>query len=126
MDRIKCLLNTPLQVLRVAPALDSLIIFGRKDVADILEFLNHTHDLRKLILKCCWFGANGTGLLANIVSLFPDLEGLSLYNCHPLTLDCYSLIPRLKKLSELTLSDSKVHYVCVKLLKTHVCICECL
>jgi Ran GTPase-activating protein (RanGAP) involved in mRNA processing and transport len=94
-------------------------------VADILQLLNHIHgDLRKLILQDCWLGKDGTGLLANIVTLYPDLEALSLQGCRRLTSDSYRLIPRLKKLSELNLSYCQVHYVYVKLLETHVCICE--
>jgi hypothetical protein len=83
--------------------------------------MKHKHvDLRRLILQACWFGEDSTGLLANIVALYPDLEVLSLESCHPLTSTDYHLIPCLKKLSELTLSYSKVHYVCVNLLETHV------
>jgi hypothetical protein len=94
-------------------------------VADILKYFNHIHgDLRKLILKYCWLGGDGTGLLANIVGLYPDLEVLSLESCHPLTSDGYVLIRRLKKLSELNISDCEVDYVYVKLLETHVFICE--
>ena len=74
-------------------------------MADILEFLNQIpSDLKKLIIEDCWFGENGTGLLANIVDLYPDLESLSLEGCYPLTFGDYCLIPRLKKLSELNLS----------------------
>jgi hypothetical protein len=120
-----CWYNTPLQVLRAAPALHSLIIVGRRDVADILEFLNHIRgDLRKLILKKCSLGKGGTGLLANIVALYPDLEVLSLASCHPLTSAGYGLIPQLRKLSELNLSNCQVHYLYVKLLETHVFIRE--
>ena len=113
MYRITCWVNTLLQVLRAAPALHSLIIRDRKDVADILEFLFHKHvDLRKLILKCSWLGEDGTGLLANIVALYPDLEGLSLDDCYPITSAGYCLLPRLKKLSELNLSSCEVDCVC--------------
>jgi hypothetical protein len=94
-------------------------------VADIMKFLFHIHcDLRKLILKHCCLGEDGNGLLANIVTLYPDLEVLSLQGCRPLTLDGYCLIPRLKKLSELNLSECQVDYVYVKLLEEHVCIRE--
>lgn len=125
MDRIKCWLNTPWQVLTEAPALHSLIIRERDDAAHILEFLFHSHgDLRKLILKFCGLGEDGTGLLANIVALCPDLEVLALEGCRPLTCAGYCLIPHLKKLSELNLSHCEVDYVYVKLLETHVCICE--
>jgi hypothetical protein len=108
----------------VAPALHTLIIREREDVADILGFMKHKPvDLRKLILERCCLVEDSTGLLANIVALYPDLEVLSLNGCHSLTSTGYCLIPRLKKLSELNLSECKVQYVCVKLLKTHVCIC---
>ena len=125
MDRIKLWLNNPLQVLTVAPALHSLIIRERKDAARIVEFLFHIHGyLRKLILDGCWLGENSTGLLRKILELYPDLEVLSLEGCYPLTSAGYCLIPRLKKLSELKLSFCEVHYVCVKLLDTHVCVRE--
>ena len=108
-----------------APALHSLIVREREDAAHVLEFLFHKHgDLRKLILKNCWLGEDGTGLLANIVSLYPDLEVLSLEGCYFLTSAAYCLIPHLKKLSELKLSNCQVDYVCVKLLETHVCTLE--
>ena len=125
MDRIKCWYNIPLQVLRAAPTLHSLIICGRLDVEDILEYLFHKHvDLRKLILEHCCLVVDSTGLLANIVALYPDLEVLSLESCSQLTSASYLLIQRLKKLSELNLSNCQVYYVCVKLLETHVCIRE--
>jgi len=90
-------------------------------VADIFKFLFPIHgDIRKLILTFCELGEEGTGLLANIVALYPDLEGLSLQGCHPLTSADYCLIPRLKKLTELNLSNCQVHYVCVKLLETRI------
>jgi hypothetical protein len=108
----------------VAPALHSLIICGREDVADILKFMKHKHvDLRRLILKFCNPYEDNTGLLANIVASYPELEGLSLDCCYPRTSADYHLIPCLKKLSELNLSCCEVHYVCVKLLEMHVCIC---
>ena len=112
MDRIKFILNTPLQVLTVAPALHSLIISDCEDAADILAFLFHKCAyLRKLILKKSWLGDESTGLLAKIVDLYPDLEVLSLEGCQPITSDGYSSIPCLKKLSELNLSFSMVHNV---------------
>ena len=127
MNRIKCWCYYPLQVLRAAPALHSLIVCRRRDVADILEFLNPIQGgLRKLILDRCSLGDDNTGVLANIVALYPDLEGLSLEWCRQLTPAGYRLIARLKKLSELDPFFRQVDYVCVcvKLLETHVCICE--
>ena len=116
MDTIKCWYNTPLQVLTAAPALHSLIVHNRGDAADILKFLFHIRSyLRKLILKYCWLGEDSTGLLANIVALYPDLEVLSLEGCRPLISAGYCLLPRLEKLFELNLSECKVHYLCVKL-----------
>jgi len=125
MDRVNCCLNPPLQVLTVAPALDSLIVHNRKCVARILKFLSHgcTY-LRKLLLSDCYLGKDGTGLLKNIVTLYPDLEVLSLEGCHKITSAGYRHIASLKKLSELDLSYTKVHYVYVNVLETHVCICE--
>jgi len=123
MDRIKCWLNTPLQVLTNSHSLHSLIIRQRNDAPRILEFLFRNRGyLRKLTVKNCSLGDNSTALLSNMVALYPDLESLSLESCHPLTSDGYTLIPRLKKLSELNLSDCKVDYVHVKQLETHVCI----
>ena len=98
----------------MAPALRSLTIYNKNMVADILEFLVHKHiDLRKLIIVYCWLGEGIPGLLANIVDLYPDLEGLSLEGCLPLISGVFCPIPRLKKLSELNLSFCKVQYVCV-------------
>jgi len=109
------LINTPLQVLTAAPALHSLTITFRKDVADILEFLNHTHgDLRELIIKFCKLGEDSTGLLYNIVSLYPDLEVLSLWKNSRLKSDDYCLIAQLKKLSELNLAMCEVDYMYVQ------------
>jgi len=96
------------------------------NAADILEFLFHGHICpRNLILEHCGLGKDTIGLLANIVDLYPDLDGLSLKDCTHLTFDCYVLIPRLKKLSDLDLSYCQVDYMYGKLLETHVCICEC-
>jgi hypothetical protein len=107
----------------VAPALHSLIIRGREDAVHILEILFDSHvDLRKLMLNSCNLGKDSTGLLTNIVALYPDLEVLSLEGCRPITSAAYCLIPRLKKLSDLNLSHCEVDYVYVKLLETHVCI----
>jgi hypothetical protein len=101
----------------VAPALHSLIIRGRKDAVRIVGILFDRHvDIRKLVMARCKLGKNSTGLLTKIVARFPDLEALSLYDCHTLKSAAYSLIPRLRKLSELDLSFCKVHYVYVKLL----------
>jgi len=109
------LINTPLQVLTAAPALHSLTIDTREDVADILEFLNHIHgDLRELIIDCCWLGEDSTGLLANIVALYTDLEVLSLKKSYRLKSDDYCLIAQLKKLSELNLSTCQVDYMYVQ------------
>ena len=108
MDRIKCCYNTTLQILTNSPVLHSLIIRECEDVADILKFLCHIHGgLRKLILKDCWLGKDSTGLL------YPDLEVLSLELCYPLTSAGYCLIPHLKKLSELNLSEFDSDYVSV-------------
>jgi hypothetical protein len=109
----------------VAPALKSLSIHERKDVACILGFLFPKHvDLRELILECCSLGKDGDGHLTNIVALYPDLEVLSLESCRPLSAVGYHSISHLKKLSELILACCQVDYVCVKLLETRVCICE--
>ena len=111
-DRIKCCLNTPLQVLLAAPALPSLIVRDRGDAAQILEFLFHKHCyLRKLVLERSYLGEDSTGLLANIVALYPYLEGLSLEGCRRLTSAGYDIISRLKKLSELNLSECQVDYM---------------
>ena len=109
------LINTPLQVLTAAPALHSLTISNREDVADILKFPNHIHgDLRNLSIDYLWIKNVSTGLLANIVALYPDLEGLSLQSTYRLNSDDYSLIAQLKKLSELNLSMYKVDYMYVQ------------
>jgi hypothetical protein len=125
MDNIKSRYNTHLQVLSAAPALHSLIIRDREEVADILEILFHLHgDIRKLILNNCFLGEDSTGLFTNIVDLYPDLEVLSLERCRPLTSTVYCLIPHLKNLSELNLSYCQVVYMYVKPLETHDCIHE--
>jgi hypothetical protein len=112
VERMKCWYNSPLQVLTNAPALHSLIIHWREDVADILEFMFRNRGyLRKLILNFCSLGENSTCLLANIVALYPDLERLSLKFCHPLISDGYCFIPRRFKHSEMNLSSSKVDYM---------------
>ena len=83
-------------------------------MADILEYLCHNGGyLRKLDLMFCELGEDSTGLLTNIVTLFPDLEALTMNNCRPLTSAGYCLIPRLEKLSELILTDCQVDYVYV-------------
>jgi hypothetical protein len=99
-----------------------LIIRERENVADILEFMKHKPiDLRKLILEYCYLGEDSTGLVTHFVALYPDLEVLSLKGCCPLISAAHRLIPRLKKLSELNLSDFQVDYVCYSF-ETHVCI----
>jgi hypothetical protein len=123
LDTVKCWLNTVWQVLAEAPALRSLIVHDRKDVADILQFPFHIRgDLRELILKNCCFGEDGDGCLSNIVALYSDLEVLSLSGCHPLTSTGYCLIARLKKLSDLNLTCCQVDYMYAKSSETHVCI----
>ena len=92
---------------------------------DILEFLNPIQGgLRKLILERCSLGDDSTGLLANVVALCTDLEALSLEVCFQPARYCP--IPHLNKLSELKFFTCEIDYVCVcvKLLETHVCICE--
>ena len=89
-----------------------------------MKFLFDIRDLRKLILLHCCLGKDSTGLLASVVALYPNLEGLSLNCCYPLTSDVYSHISRLKKLSELDLSGNEVNYVYIKILEIHVCIRE--
>ena len=90
-----------------------------------MEFLFHGHICpRNLILEHCYLGKDSIGLLANIVDLYPDLDGLSLKDCSGLTFDCYVPISRLKKLSDLDLSECQVDYMYGKLLETHVCIRE--
>ena len=112
MDRKKCWVNTPLQVLRAAPALHSLTIFGRDDVANILEFRNHIRgDLRKLRIEYCCLGEGSTGLIENIVAFYPDLEVLSLQGCSSLKSGDYCPIPGLKKLTELNVYGYEVRYM---------------
>jgi len=121
MDGIKCWYNTASQVLTAAPALHSLIIRNRVDATRILDFVFHIRGhLRKLILEHCSFTEDDTGLIDYIVALHPDLEGLSLDSCYPLSSASYCFIPRLKNLSELNLSNCQVYYGCVKLLETSV------
>ena len=110
----------------MATALHSLTIRDRNDAAHILEMLlKNIRCLRKLrIHHDSWVSEDITGLFANIVVLYPDLEVLSLAGYHQLTSAGCHLIPRLKKLSELKLSCCQVHYVCVKLLNTHIYIFE--
>jgi hypothetical protein len=125
MERINCWYNTPLQVLTNAPALHSLIIYNRQDAEDILNFFFCKNvDLRKLIVNNCQLGEESTDLLNNIVKFCPDLEVLTLVRCHPIHHDGYCHISHLKKLSELFLGYIEVHYVCVKLLQSFVCIWE--
>jgi hypothetical protein len=127
MERIKCWYNTPLQLLTNAPALHSLSIFERQDAVNILKFFFRKNvDLRELIVESCRLGEESTDLLNNIVDLYPDLEVLSLEHCYPIHHDGYCHISRLEKLSELKLFNIKVHYVCVKLLQSSVCVRELL
>jgi hypothetical protein len=67
--------------------------------------------LRILIFEKSCLVANGDGLIADIVSLYPDLEVLSLEAYCPLTPADYGLIPRLKMLTELNLSYCEVDYL---------------
>jgi hypothetical protein len=109
----------------VAPALHSLIIHKREDAVRIVGIPVDRHvDLRKLILKDCNLGDDSTGLLTNLVALYPGLEVLWLTGSSLLSSAAYCLIPHLKKLTELNLSLWQVHYVYVKLLETHVFMCE--
>ena len=109
----------------MAPALHSLIISDHKCVERILNFLSPVGAyLRKLILNNCHLRKDGTGFLKRIVELYQDLEVLSLEGCFPITSAGYCEIARLEKLSELNLSYTKVHYVYVNVLETHVYICE--
>jgi len=78
-------------------------------VADILKFLNHVHDLRKLNLVRCFLGADGNVIITNIVALYTELEGLSLTYCGLLWSEDYCLIGHLKKLTELDIADFEVH-----------------
>jgi hypothetical protein len=63
--------------------------------------------IRKLILSYCNLGDDSTGFLTKIINLYPDLESLSLETRCPLTPAAYSLIPQLKKLSKLNISNQK-------------------
>jgi hypothetical protein len=109
----------------VAPALHSLNICFRNDADRILKILFDSHvDIKKLILKKRDLGEKSTDILTAIVNMYPDLEALSLEDYSLITSTDYSLIPRLKKLSELNLKGFQVHYVYVKLLKTLVFIHE--
>jgi hypothetical protein len=109
----------------VAPALHSLIIRKRQDASHIMEILfDRLVDLRKLTLKNCDLNEFCTSILTEIVALYPELEALALVGCCPLRSYEYSVIPYLKKLSELELSFNLVNYDYVKPLQTDVCICE--
>jgi hypothetical protein len=109
----------------VAPALHSLTIRGRKDAAHILGIVFDGHvDLRKLILEKCNLGEDSTGILTKMVTLYPELQMLSLEGCSRITSDGYRLITQLTKLSELKLLDCEVRWVGVTLLETDVCVCE--
>jgi hypothetical protein len=105
----------------VAPALHSLVISGREDAERVLRTLIGSRvGIRKLIVVRCFLGVDSTGLLTKIIALYPGLEALSLERCYPLKPAVYSLIPSLKKLSELNISNSQVNYVYVKQLQTDV------
>jgi hypothetical protein len=109
----------------VAPALRSLIIRTRHDMLRIVKILCDSHvDIRKLVLINCYLRGDSAGFLTDIVTLYPDLDALSLIECRSLHFTVYSVIPHLKKLSELQLSGCEVHCVYVQLLQTDVCICE--
>jgi hypothetical protein len=111
----------------VAPALHSFNLYDRSgnDALHIAEVLVHSHvDLTKLVLKGCEFAKRGTAIFHSLVAKYPDLESLTLENFHPIRPAHYRLIARLKRLSELKLASSEVLCVYVKLLQTHVCICE--
>jgi hypothetical protein len=109
----------------VAPALHSLTIHNRHDAADILELPLKIRSLKELRIEHYILDFKDiSGPFANIVSLYPDLEVLSLAGNHRLTSSSYRLIPRLRKLSELDLSYCQVEYVYVKQLDTHIYICE--
>jgi Ran GTPase-activating protein (RanGAP) involved in mRNA processing and transport len=96
----------------VAPSQHSLIIDRRDDAERILGTLFDRHiDLRKLILRYCTVHEDGTGILSNIVAFYPDLEVLTLQGCSKITSAGYSVIPRLKKLIELNLSNCQVNYM---------------
>ena len=97
------------QVLAEAPVLNSFIVNKRNDAAQLLELLfDSCEGIKKLMLRFCGLGEDSTGLLANIVTFYPDLEELVLEGCAPLTFTGYSLIPRLKKLCSLNISYCKV------------------
>jgi Ran GTPase-activating protein (RanGAP) involved in mRNA processing and transport len=94
-------------------------------VERVLEILVDSHvDLKKLILKYCDIGDEFTGILSKVVALNPELETLSLVDCHVWPNAASSLVPRLKKLSELNLSHLEVYYVHIKPLQPHVSIFE--
>jgi hypothetical protein len=76
-------------------------------------------NLRKLIVNYCNLGENGSDILANIVALNPELKVLSLEGCGPITSAVYSLIPRLKKLTELNLSYCEVEYIHIHMLNCY-------
>jgi hypothetical protein len=95
----------------VAPALHSLNICYRDDAVRILKIPFDSHvDIKKLILKRCDRGKDSDDILTTIVDLYPDLEALSLKECNGI--DGLSLIPRLKKLSELNLAYCGYENVC--------------
>jgi hypothetical protein len=103
----------------------TLIIRKREDATRILGIVFDSHvDLRKLIVEKCNLGEDSTGILTNIMTLYPELEAVSLEDCSPITPAGYCLIAQLKKLSELNLLYCQVDCVYVKLLETNVCMHE--
>ncbi|PSN48714.1 hypothetical protein C0J52_08781 [Blattella germanica] len=108
-------LTSVVQVLTEAPMLKSFVIFNRKDAAQLLEFMFDSCDgIKKLILSFCGLGEDSTGLLANIVTFYPDLEELSLEGCTPLTYAGYSLIPQLSLDDVTQIFDEDVMHIIKK------------
>jgi hypothetical protein len=94
----------------VAPALHSFTIPRGCGTAQILGTLFDCHvDLRKLILKGRRVPEDDCAdVLTKIVALYPELEALTLDSCFSLRFVPNSLIPSLKKLSELNLTNCQV------------------
>jgi hypothetical protein len=110
----------------VAPELDSFVVSLRKDYVDILETLCGSHvKIRKLIVRKGVGDVELGQIFIDLVDSYPELESLSLTNVDLFPFCVCSVIPRLKKLSELELSCCSVCFVYVKQFETnHVCICE--